>query len=165
MGQYATTSSIAAKLPGFLRDDSLDQDPAAAALFSTTIDRAEAEINSRLAAVYSLPFSPVPPLLRELAFEMGAYYAFLALGTRDWPNKNESIEAYARSFTVLDEIVGKSKETPVRELVNTDGSIVGRNTNLIVSSTQNYTPIFGMDDPKSWGVDSDLDDDLSAARL
>jgi phage gp36-like protein len=169
MGQYATITSIEVKLPGFI-DGTLDLDSMGSATFSTSIDRAEAEINSRLAAVYALPFSPVPPLIREMAFEMGAYYAILAFSSRDWPNKNEMIEEYKRSFTILDEIVGTYGNmtgqilAPVRALVNTDGSVVPRLGTRIISSSQGYTPIFGLDDPKSWRVDPDLEDVLDAGR-
>lgn len=52
------------------------------------------------------------------------------------------------------------------KLTNTDGSTVPTaSTNRFLSSTEDYTHVFGLDDPEEWKRDSDEVDDQSAARL
>ncbi len=50
-------------------------------------------------------------------------------------------------------------------LTLTDGSIISKETtSLISSNTQNYDPIFGVDEPTQWRADKDLLDDLADTR-
>lgn len=160
MGNYATTTSISQILPGYLKSNTTTSDPDGTAIFSRFIDDAEAEINSALANRYSLPFSPVPPLLRSLSGHIAAYYAIRGGFSTEGRSKNEYLSEYNHSMKVIQDLLeGK------RKLTYTDGSLVPVNTsNRFMSSTENYTPIFGRDDPRKWERDQDEIDDTSDSR-
>lgn len=160
MGTYATTTSIGEILPGFLKGNTTTMDDPGTKIFSRLIDDAEAEINGVLANKYSMPFTTVPPLLRALAGHMAAGMAIRNGFSVDSIRRNQYLDDYKRSFEILDKL-GKGE----MKLTLTDGSLAPVNsTGRFLSNTENYTPIFGLDDPDKWERDQDEIDDQEDAR-
>lgn len=140
--------------------DTTTSDGTFTSVFSSFIDKAEAHFNGVAAKSYSLPFTTIPPLAREMSFDMAAYWTILAFSTRDWPNRNEMLEDYKQVFDML-----KMLEEGDLKLANTDGSIVSQaTTSLISSNRESQDPIFDVDEPEAWKVDQDRLDALETAR-
>ena len=160
MGTYATTTSMAEALPGYLKGNTTTTDIAGTNKLSRHIDDAEAEINSAIASRYAMPFATVPPLLRSLARHLAIYYAIRDGFTVDGLQRNAYLDDYKHSMEVIDHL-----REGQRKLTLTDGSLVPVNTSgRILSSTEGYTPIFGRDDPTKWVRDQDEIDDTADAR-
>lgn len=159
MGSYATTTSVSLRLPNFLRDNTTTSDATATAVISSFIDKAEAKFNAVASKRYSLPFTTVPPMARDLSLEMAAYYTIRAFSSRDWPNRNEMLDDYAKAFDDLDKI-GKGELV----LSLTDGSLIGARSSLIQSNRDGEKSVFDVDDPDKWKVDKDRLDDIEDDR-
>lgn len=160
MGRYATTTSISDLIPNFLIGNTTTSDTAGTAMFSKHIDRAEGIVNTYVSARYSLPFTTVPPVLITLSEDLACYFAVRSAYTQDGQNKNQYYPEYKWAMEQLDSIrKGEIK------LTLTDGSeVTGDTSNRYISSTENYTPVFGIDNPENWKVDPDLIDDQRDAR-
>jgi phage gp36-like protein len=160
MGSYATTTSIGEILPGFLKGNTTTMDNPGALIFSRYINDAEAEINAAVAGKYSMPFATVPPLLRSLAGNLAAGYAIRNGFSVDSLRRNQYLDDYKRSFELLEKLASGDMK-----LTMTDGSLAPVNaTGRFLSSTENYTPIFGLDDPDQWTRDEDEINDQEDAR-
>lgn len=141
--------------PGTTTTDTIFKDT-----FVEYILKAEAKFNSVASRKYSLPFSPtVPPMARELSFEMAAWYTIRAFSTRDWPNRNEMLDDFKIAFEDLDR-VGKGE----LRLTLTDGSLISPIPGLIQSNRTNQGSAMEMDDPEAWKVDQDRLDGLVGSR-
>lgn len=165
MGTYATTTSISNLLPGFLRGNTTTSDTAGVNFFSAHIDRAESEVNAVVAKRYSMPFATstsIPPLLRTISENIATYNTALAAFGQDGKQKWQYLEDYyGKATKYLEQL-----DTGDMQLTNTDGSLVAtRATNRIRSNTEDYTPIFGMDDPTKWKRDDTEITDQSDARI
>ena len=166
MGSYATTTSISELIPNFLSGNTTSSDTAGTSIFSRHIDRAEGIVNGCVTARYSLPFitatttTNVPPILRTITEDLACYFALRGAYTQDGQNKNAYYTDYKTAMETLDGI----KNGTVK-LAYTDGSLVPTvSTNRFLSSTEGYTPVFGLDDPRVWKRDSDEIDDQEDAR-
>lgn len=160
MGLYATTTSISLILPGFLKSNTTSADTEGTAIFSAHIDRAEAKINAAVSSRYSLPFSPIPPLLRSLAEDVASFYAIRGSLTQDGKQKNQ----YMQDFKDANEALKQILEGALK-LTYTDGSLVPPlSTARFLSSHENYTPVFGLDDADQWKRDDDEVDAQDSAR-
>lgn len=160
MGLYATTTSISELIPNFLSGNTTTSDPAGSSMFSRHIDRAESVVNSYLTSLYSLPISPVPPILRTIAEDIACYFAVRSAYTQDGQNVNQYYPEYKKAMETLELL----KDGEIK-LSYTDGSTVAvSSTNRFLSSSENYTPIFNVDDPENWKVDPDQTDDIANAR-
>lgn len=160
MGDLATTTSVPELLVGFLKNNSSSSDTSAVSMFSRHIDRAEARVKSALAVRYSLPFSPVPPEVRRIAEDIACYFAIRGAHFQDSREKNEYLEEFKTAFDDLKDIVENKTK-----LAYTDGSLVPVIvSSTYLSSTENYTPVFGLDEPTQWQRDEDEVDDQESAR-
>lgn len=162
MGNYATTTSISLKLPDIMDDNTTTTDTKFEETFGIYIDKAEAKFNSVAAKKYSLPFNTttsIPPMARELSFEMAAWYTIRAFSTRDWPNRNEMIDDFANAFTDLDKI-GKGE----LRLTLTDGSLISPLSGLIQSNRLSEDPTMDLDNPTNWSVDQTRLEELENSR-
>lgn len=159
MGLYATTTTISLRLPGLMNGDTTTADSTFSSVFSSFIDKGEIHFNAVASKNYSLPFSTVPPLAREMSFDMAAYWTILAFSTRDWPNRNEMLDDYKQVFDML-KMLGDGD----LKLALTDGSLIEQTTGLIASNREGQDPIFEVDEPTSWVVDQDRLDALDNAR-
>jgi len=127
--------------------------------FSVYIDKAEAMFNAAVSKRYSLPFTTIPPMARELSFEMAAWYSIRAFFSRDWPNRNDMLDDFKIAFDTV-EMLRKGE----LRLTLTDGSLIAPLTDTIQSNRENEDQIFEMDEPRQWRVDKDRLDSLKNAR-
>lgn len=166
MGRYATTTSISLLLPNWLSGNTTTSDTYGTAIWDQASVDAEGEVNSSLVARYD-PSSwtttgtpAIPPLVIKLTQDLACLYAVRAAITQDAQVKNMDLDKWERAHQTLAEIQSGDKK-----LAYTDGSLVpSRSGQRISSSTQNYAHIFGVDDEKRWGVDSQQIDDLESER-
>lgn len=160
MGSYATTSSISIRLPSFLNGNTTTSDAETTNTFSEYIGKGEAMFNSAVSKRYALPFTTVPPMAREISFDIAAYYTILAFSTRDWPNRNETLDDMKQAFKDLDRI--SSGEI---RLALTDGSLVPpRSSAVMLTNRESEGAIFDVDEPTEWQVDQNRLDDLEGSR-
>lgn len=160
MGMYATETSISLLLPGFLKGNTTTSDVEGTALFNKHIDRAESKINAYISFRYDISgFSSIPPLLTKLSEDVAVYSVIRATGFRS-NDRNEYMDDFERAETTLN----KLKKAEIN-LTFTDGSLVSvLSTKRFLSSTKDYTPIFGLDDETEWQRDEDEIDAQEDAR-
>lgn len=161
MGTFATTTALQTKMIG------TNFDTATSALASACIEDAENEIRKQLAdqydtsADYFQTSTSTPPMVRTLCenLAVGYMYECMARGGK---------ESYQRSDRLLTRCMENLKALAdgTLQLVDTLGAqIVPENTKWQVqSSTTDYAPTFGEDNPKRWKVDSDKLEDIADAR-
>lgn len=160
MGTYATTTTISQRLPGLMIGDTTTSDATLTTVFSSYIDKGETHFNAVAAKSYTLPFTVVPPLAREISFDLAAYWTILAFSSRDWPNRNEMLEDYKHVFDTL-----KMLEEGDISLALTDGSIIAQDTTSLISSNrEGQGSVFDVDDPTNWKADKDRLDALEGSR-
>ena len=159
MGSYATTTSISVKLPNFLDGNTTTSDSIGSSTFSVYMDKAEAIVNSAVGKKYSLPFTTVPPIIRDISFEIAAYYTIRAFSSRDWPNRNEMLDDFKTAFEMLEKI-----RTGDIVLADTSGSLIAQLSGLVKSNTSNYYPIFDVDTDTAWKVDDNRASDIESGR-
>jgi len=161
LGLYATTTSLSELIPNYLSENTTTSDAAGAAIFSRHIDRAESMVNSYVSNKYSLPFVVVPPLIRTLTEDIACYYLIRSAYTQEGQNKNLYYPDYKTAMSILESI--RDNKT---SLALTDGSLLAADsTTQYLSSTENYTPITGLDDQINWDRDlNEINDQTSARR-
>lgn len=143
-----------------MNGDTTTSDQTFTSVFSSFIDKAETQFNAVAAKSYSLPFSTVPPLAKEMSFDMAAYWTILAFSTRDWPNRNEMLDDYKQVFDML-----KMLEEGDLVLTSANGAILPQaTTSLISSNREGEDSIFDVDEPTEWRVDQNRLDTLADAR-
>lgn len=159
MGSYATTTTADTRIPILLNGGSTTSDATFTSVLSSNIDKAEAYFNAMASKHYSIPFTTVPPLAREMSFDMAMYWSILAFSTRDWPNRNEMLDDYKQVFDML-KMLGDGD----LKLALTDGSLIAQTSGLIASNREGQDSIFDVDEPTVWAVDQDRLDALEDAR-
>lgn len=160
MGQYATTTSIALLLPGYLREDSTSTDKKGRDMFAAHITRAEGLVNGYLVQKYSLPFTTVPPMVRQLTEDITCYFALRGALTGDGKTANPYMLEFKTALETLKDLVDGDLA-----LTLTDGSALPvAASNRFLSSTENYNRNFGMDDAPDWRRDPNEVEDQRAER-
>jgi len=128
------------------------------------ISRADNIINTRLSKRYDVPFdtgTATPPVIKTISTDLAAYFIMRSLFTKDAQNTNDWVDDL--KFMALDTL--KRIETGQTKLYDiNDEEIAQLEVDDLYSDTQDYTPIFDVDDEKNWAVDSDRTDDISDAR-
>jgi phage gp36-like protein len=128
------------------------------------IRRADGLINGKVSKRYAVPFTTVPPLIRTIAEDITSYYVYRSFFTQDNQNRTEYLEELKDdALDCLEQIMeGKL------DLVDTGGSAVPIRTEEVVdqlwSNTQDYQPIFDIDNILEQDFDDDLKDAVSDAR-
>lgn len=157
MGEYATTTSISQIVPGYLQAETSAVDDVGAARFSKHIDRAESIVNAAIGRRFSLPFitgtttTNVPPILRTITEDIATYYAMRGSFSQDGKVRNPYLDDYKAAISMLEQIA-----VGTMPLVYTGGSEVpADSSNLFLSTTKNFRPIFGLDDAPDWHRDPD----------
>lgn len=160
MGIYATTTSLSVLLPGFLRDNTTTTDAEGVKHFDKHIDRAEGVVNGYCGQRYSLPFVTVPPLVRAITEDIAVYFTIRGTLNQDGKVRNVYLDDYKLAMNTLQKIADGELA-----LFDTSGTAVDAlSSHRFLSSTQNYDPIFGNDDAKSWQRDADEIADTEARR-
>lgn len=147
---YCTASTVISEYPIFPQSTGTARFTETSALISAKIPRADAMINSYVGRRYSVPFSPVPPVIEQISVDLTAYLALTAKFTRDNHNTNDWVELIGKDCKEQLELIRDRKI----DLVNTAGSIITERTSAsrIVSSTQDYQPFADVDSQTSWAT-------------
>lgn len=156
MGNYVTTTALYPVLVG------VEEDTATTALLGKCIGWAENEINASLARRYTVSnFLPnVPPVVTTLTDQIatGLFHIYNARGPKGMAQVGERMLVAPRA-TLLALAEGREG------LVDSDGELVSPTTSpAVLSNTDEYAPIFGLDKPTSWKVDSDQLDEIRSER-
>lgn len=161
MGSYATTTSISLLIPYALKGNTTTSDTVGTAIFAKQITNAETIVNSYISARYSLPFTTIPPLLTTLTEGLAVCGFIKASYVQDGQIDNKYWEAFCKSaYETLENI--KNGET---KLTLTDGSLVAPKTSSrFMISSENYAPVFGMDEPTEWGISTNQLDEIESER-
>ncbi len=119
---------------------------------------AEAEINAAIARRYTLPLSPVPPLIETIADDIAIYRIFTRrvfsaekINDSPWPDR------YKEARDLLKQIADGELT-----LANSDGTVIAERTDLaeVWSSTQGYNSTFHEGADVDHVVDPDKVDDI-----
>ena len=142
---YTTWEMIVGKYPGVAKNAN---SPEVALAF---LPGAEGEINGRLAAKYTVPFSPVPALIQDLCTDL--VYAKLTI--RD-PKLSEIVMKYYDK-----RMEGLQDGTTL--LVYSTGTTLTNASNA-ATIDKDYHSVFGPDDAENWQPDTDALDDAEDVR-
>lgn len=147
---YCTATDCVAEFPIFPQTSTVARYTETVALITAKIPRADATIDSYVGRRYSIPFSPVPPKIAEIAVNLTSYYALVAKFSRDNHNTNDWVELLGKDAITQLELIRDRKV----DLVNSSGSILTERTSAsrIVSSTQDFQPFADVDSATSWRV-------------
>lgn len=134
MGRYTDWSNVTGRYgSAATKGDSND-------LGNYYVQGAEAELDAALAKRYTLPFTPTPPLLTDLATDM-AYYRMIWMDKERGPLLKEFIDSRLK---------GLIDGTLI--LTNSAGTTLGGTDTAWSENT--YHTSFGPDSAVNWSVDS-----------
>ena len=134
---YIEWDDVVARYPATGR-----QNQDASEVTSSFIVGAEAYINARLAKSYTIPFTPVPQLIKDLAIDLT--YVKMAVGKVD---DREVIKEHI--IDTLNSLVDGDMV-----LVTDSGTTLAEVDNGVWSELGSYTSRFDVDDPFNWEVSS-----------
>lgn len=143
MGRYIQWTDITARYHEFPKTfDSIKADTA-------LIPQAEAEVDGRLAAKYTVPFTPAPYLVQDLSIDL-AYYKMI-FGS----DRAEALKTYIddRFRSIIDGTL----------VLTTSAGAVGQ-TGVYAWASNSYHTSFGPDSEINWQVSSQWIDDVQSAR-
>lgn len=113
------------------------------------IPRAEDEVDARLAPAYTVPFTPVPGVVRDLCIDL-AYYK-LAFASDKGKALGEILEARFKAILNGDMVITMS------------GALLDSGERAW-STHQDYPTAFGVDNENNWAVSSAWAEDQQEAR-
>ena len=154
---YSTFTSIYTMLPG------LNTSAANTAIINQYITRVTGKINSYVIDLYNpaswTTATSTPPAIILISDAITAMWTMRSLFTRDGQNRNEWVaDLGAQALKDLDKIskgeISLANNSSTKETTNT----------LIESNTEDYTPIFNIDESEDWIIDADQLDDISDDR-
>jgi len=124
---------------------------------SDLIYYAEMELNSRLSAYYSVPFSASHPTVKDLAIELTYYKALVTKKPKEAEEVRKAILGRLDDLKEGREFIFTGSNTTIAPSGQEDE---------IWSTTQDYHPTHGMLDPANeyTGIDSDWLDDEESER-
>ncbi len=143
MGRYIEWDDVTNAYPDWARAVSANT------IGNWWIPRAEAEVDARLAPKYTVPFSPVPDLVKDLCIDL-AYYK-LVFATEKGKALKESLDERFKAI-IDDEMV-----------LTTSAGQVGL-SGKAWSTHQDYPTAFGVDNDLNWRVSSMQAFDQQEAR-
>lgn len=143
MGRYIEWDDVANSYPDWPKATSANT------VGNLWIPRAEAEVDARLAPKYTVPFSPVPDIVRDLAIDLAYYKLVFASdkGKALWESLKERFES------ILDGSM----------LLTTSAGAISTGDRAW-STHQNYPTQFGVDSDVNWQVSSAWAEDQQEAR-
>jgi len=154
---YSTSTSIYTMLPG------LTNNTANTAIIDQYITRVKGKIDNYVIGLYSpgdwTTAASTPPGIIQISDSIVAMWTMRSLFTRDGQNVNNWVaELGKQALEDLEKIASGEIN-----LVNNSSSREGIHTQ-ISSDTEDYTPIFNLDEPEDWIIDNDQLDDISDDR-
>jgi len=165
---YCLYTDILAVSPDLPQTTTAGGYSATSAIIAAQITRADALINAKVARRYSVPFATTPPLISSISEDIAKFYSYRQLYAQDGQNTAKRMEELLRpdldnAFALLEAI--RNSEL---DLVDSSGALIAENTTLvddqIESTNEGYTPIFDVDGPLDWNIDSERLADAKAAR-
>jgi len=126
----------------------------AAAAESAFVALAEAELDSRLGAYFTVPFSSDNLTAKALAIDL-TY--ILAAGPDD-PERVAAVQ------TRVDKAIGELIDGRRRMMTSNGAALASAGAQTVWSPSQGYVPIFGLDHPAEWEVDSSQLYDIAVDR-
>jgi phage gp36-like protein len=114
------------------------------------LPQCESEINGALASQYTVPFSPVPPMISDLCVDL-IYIKMKIMEKSIEPLKNYYTERI------------KALQSGAIVLVDSSGTVTEPTGNSTYIDEQ-YHSAFGPDDPINWQPDSDTLEDAEDTR-
>lgn len=124
----------------------------AAEVGSTYIQYAESFVDARLAPRFTVPFSPAPQIIKDLAIDITYLRANLVKG----------IEKDVLRADVDERL--KMLSNGQMSILTDSGTSAAVGVSRLGSNTKSYTPVFGMGDIQDMRVDPDRTDDEESAR-
>lgn len=124
---------------------------------------AESEVDAKLAARYTLPFSATPPVVRAIATEKALIKVLDRFFTGQTEDENDWRNVRKKECDALLQGIVDGEIT----LVNSAGTVLGPRADIhnILSSTDNYAPTFGHGSSIVEEVDPDRIQDEEDERL
>lgn len=154
MSNYSTRALVLRNLPTAVQSST---SLVSSATVLTMLNRADAIINGKLAAAYSVPVSNCP-LLETIATDLACYGLLRRSFTGEQKNASDWPAKYKESMELLDDIAQGGMT-----LVTSAGTAIARSSSAVWSSSQNYLPTFHEGDDHF--VDPDKLIDLEDERL
>jgi phage gp36-like protein len=154
---YSTNTSIYTMLPG------LNTSAANTAIIDQYITRVAGKIDNYVINRYSpggwTSASSTPPGIIQISDAIVAMWTMRSLFTRDGQNRNEWVDDLGgQALKDLNKIangeISLADNSSGRESENTQ----------IESTTEDYHPVFAIDEPEDWEIDPDQLDDISDDR-
>jgi len=156
---YSTVSEVLTTLPMIGSVSNITS-----AHLATYLGKAQAEINTKLSRLYSIPFTVEVPILQTLATDMAVYFVLAQrIFTQEKQNKSEWPEKYKRAIEILDDIAdGKIM------LIDSTGAVIEGRGDIaeVFSNTMDYVPTMAEIDITDESVDKDkIDDEIDRRGL
>ena len=145
MGRYIDWTHIVNRYPDAARIAGAND------VGSSFIAGAEAEVDAALAARYTVPFTPAPPLVQSVVTDL----AYCKMTIR----QPESKPLQEQTQKLLDALVAGTLL-----LVDETGVVVQAGGPVRTFATNSYRSAFGPDDPLNWSPSQSADDDAQAVR-
>jgi len=140
--------------------DALTGNNATRAIPRRLVDRcmakADAVVDGKLGVLYGVPFgTPYPALIVSIAEELTLYYlyTFTAFAGVAGNTDEARRELYQSAMDMLDKIV--SGDIVLTDVTVASSAGYGTRYSQISSNTEDYHPIFDLDDPVDWDIDDD----------
>lgn len=157
MSRYSTITSIFLHLPGISQNDSNTTD-----IVNHHINDVAGKIDSYVSQRYNVSgwtsASSTPQVIRGISDALTSKRAMLSFFSQDGQNKNKWASALAKEAKEDLEKILKG------ELVVTVGGTEEPTESEVKSSTENFTPVFEMDNPLDQQVDPERLDSIDSER-
>lgn len=162
MGNYTTNTTVISEFPVLPQTTTVSRYTETASLITDKINNAESIINGYLGRRYTVPFSPVPPVVKTMAINLSAHYTFVAKFSSDSHNTNDWVTDLKIDVMAQLEDYRDRK----MDIVNTAGTIIAEKNadSRVISNTQGYAPTADLDTVTSWSISSSRLDDIEDGR-
>ncbi len=127
------------------------------------ITRAQNKIDAKLAGRYVVPFTTVPPLIKDIATEIAAYLVYRVLHASVEVATKSKPTIWYQSFLDAMETL-QSLANYEESLVDANGNVIAERGSRIESTTQGYATVFDMDKEENWVIDATQQEDIASER-
>jgi len=155
---YSTSTSIYTMLPG------LNTSAGNTAIIDMYNSRIAGKINNFIIGLYNpsgwTSASSTPPGIIQISDAVVAMWTMRSLFTKDGQNKNDWVEELGK-MAIMDL---KKIGTGDLKIADNNSKIIPMVSQQIESTTEDYHPVFDIDEPEDWTIDSDQLEDISDDR-
>ena len=160
---YASTTAILIRLPVLPDTTTSEGYSQTVSLITGHVTRADGLINSYLARRYSVPFSPVPPVVRLICEDLTSFFVYRSEFMQDNQNRSEYLDLYDSALEWLTMLKNGDLE-----LVDSLGSLISELSStsqaFVDANTKDWAPFFDVDSITSWKHDADRLTDIEDNR-